>query len=275
VVYVLPQNPNANPNPPNPNANLPNPNAILPNPNPNSSPTDGFCEDPVNVQVYSTARDEIGGKLGGSIGHNAKTKNVENVITLQYYKPWQALPQVLSLTDLAQIGDDTVISPMQMSALLFQIVWTLAVCQSTWQGFEHGGLAQSINIYRYGGARIFKIRCQNIEFFIPENTPSPVIFNMARAMVSEPGSNLRQRYVDDAPFNPLRDLVSVLELLTNGTAPFACFEPCRRLYEEVLLNPTSTPSGLLFSDVFSEFMTPRQTRTRLGTDVLEIVNLKI
>ena len=223
---------------------------------------EGFCAEDENPnQIYISIQDEITKKLGGGIGRNPKTKNIDFLISLEYYKPWSA--SIKTLDQLLQI------EPVQMSALLFQIVWVLAVCQSTWHGFMHGLLSESITIYKYGGVRNFKIRCQNINFYLPANTPAVVITKWSQSTSLEPDSKLLKRASDT--FDPTIELIKVLEKLIYKNNDG--FEPARQLYKEIQTYK-STPSGLLFSEVFSDFLIPPPIKYG-PMDVVEITNLKL
>jgi hypothetical protein len=74
-------------------------------------------------------------------------------------------------------------------------------------------------------------------------------------------------------FDPTIELIKVLEkLIIPQTRDLKEFEPCRQLYHEIVTYK-STPSGLLFSEVFSEFLIPPPKAGPI--DVVEITNLKI
>lgn len=244
-----PPQPQLQPQPQPPQA-LPQPQA----PVPDSSVVCGIkaCKGK-RKDCYQTLGQELRGELGGTIMAVPRVLSADFLVDTRTYFPWASMPQgqVLTLKQLATYGMETV-SAKHVTALLFQIVWVLAVSQSTWEGFQHNALGEAINIYKFGGSRVFRICTNNRVWVIPGGSPFPVIFNWYGCSSLEDDTRVPKRY--SKKLDPLMDLRAVLAVLTEQwTEGWPAFEPARQLLQYVSANPNLSAGAVLFYELFDEF----------------------
>jgi hypothetical protein len=160
----------------------------------------------------------------------------------------------------------------QVKGILFQIVWTLAVLQKEFDGFQHNTLAKSIRLVRFGKTRCYRVTGTGggFTFCIPPSVPLPIITQFATANGLEAPLPLRP----SGTFDNQADLIGVLDVMTKytfGVEAFAaahelrkvCAENCApaRLVFESSLDKTARVPGqqgtlqqLMFVDAFDVFV---------------------
>jgi hypothetical protein len=212
--------------------------------------------------------DQILNRLLGDDKTLPKTFSV--VPDARMFQPW-ALGETLEQVSFASAN----LTEEQVKGILFQIVWTLAVLQKEFDGFQHNTLAQSIRLVRFGKTRCYRVTGTGggFTFCIPPSVPLPVITQFATANGLAPPLPLRA----SESFDNQSDLVQVLDVMTKntfGVEAFAaahelrkvCRENCApaRLVFESSLNKSSTVTApnnqqvslqqFMFVDAFDVFV---------------------
>ena len=129
----------------------------------------------------------------------------------------------------------------QVKGILFQIVWTLAVLQREFEGFQHNSLARSIRLVRFGKTRCFRVvgTGGGFTFCIPPSVPLPVITHFATANALAPPLPVRT-----SGFDEQADLVDVLDVMTRHTFGVDAFAAAHELRKVCASN--CAPSRLVF-----------------------------
>ena len=161
----------------------------------------------------------------------------------------------------------TLITAETTRALLFQIVWTLAVLQKEWSGYQHNDLFKNIRVVRYAQARCFRIVATDSQFCIPQNMPLPVFTGFGRSNGLASDTWLKRRE-EDIGCGACQDLEQVLQkMLTPVTSTLPSFEPAKELLEEIKSEACEClPKTLLFANVFHEYTESIASMARAQVD---------
>jgi hypothetical protein len=145
------------------------------------------------------------------------------------FQPWA---QGSTLADISFAT--TNLTDIQVRGILFQIVWTLAVLQKEFEGFQHNTLATSIRLVRFGKTRCFRVKGTDggFTFCIPPSVPLPIVthFGTANALAA-PLPVRPTADVDDQ-----KDLMDVLKVMTKYTFGVDAFQVARDLQKECETN---------------------------------------
>ena len=116
----------------------------------------------------------------------------------------------------------------QVKGILFQIVWTLAVLQKEFQGFQHNTLSKSIRLVRFGKTRCYRVTGgsgSGVTFCIPPSVPLPIVTQFATANGLAAPLPLRP----SGTFDDQADLVDVLDVMTKHTFAVEAFAAAHEL----------------------------------------------
>jgi hypothetical protein len=134
-------------------------------------------------------------------------------------RPW---PKAFTLQELSEaqhrdFDDDDYISREEVLAIVFQLIWTLAVLTREFPGFQHNAMATSVRLYSYGGARCYKIRdsqgihlANGTAFYLRKSLPLPVIVKWSECNCSSNNSDIPYRTSPATPGKDLTDLLSAM-----------------------------------------------------------------
>lgn len=156
----------------------------------------------------------------------------------------------------------------QVKGILFQIVWTLAVLQREFEGFQHNSLARSIRLVRFGKTRCFRVSGsgQGFTFCIPASVPLPVITHFATAnALSEPLPVRASGSFDDQT-----DLVSVLDVMTKHTFGVEAFAVAHELRKVCASN--CNPARLVVESAIDKQATVTQGNRQVTLQSLMFVD---
>jgi hypothetical protein len=159
--------------------------------------------------------------------------------------------RVRTLAEYAKANTDRINSEATRS-ILFQLIWTLAILQKRWPGFQHNDFASSVQLKAYGGGRTFRIIKDSVTFCIPEDMPLPIITKFTSANGLAEDSHLRYR--KSGKFDALADVKAILRvLLTKTNRSSDSMSPAVQLETLIGQDENATPAMLLYSDVFADF----------------------
>lgn len=159
------------------------------------------------------------------------------------FQPWS---QGSTLADISFASAN--LTDIQVRGILFQIVWTLAVLQKEFDGFQHNSLASSIRLVRFGKTRCFRVvgNGSGFTFCIPPSVPLPIITHFGTANgLAAPLPLRTSRDTDDQ-----KDLIDVLDVMTKNTFGVDAFRVARDLRKECQSN--CRPSRIVIESSFDK-----------------------
>lgn len=166
--------------------------------------------------------------------------------TLALLRPW---PKAFTLEELSEASskpfeDDGFVSKEEVLAIVFQIIWTLAVLQTKFSGYQHNSLPENIRLYSYGSARCYKIRdniggthiSNGTAYYIDRFLPLPVIVKWKTSTcLLEKNSDIPFRTSESKPGKDLNDVLSAILSSININLPPPQFREIVQLKKECTL----------------------------------------
>jgi hypothetical protein len=150
---------------------------------------------------------------------------------LETFKPWE------KASTLNQVGhskydfdDSEYISSEEIMAIIFQLVWTLAVLQKEFPGYQHNSIASSVRLFKYGAARCYKVG--QTAYYIPNFMPLPVIVDWRTSNCSQKGLDVPYRSETEMPGKDLNDILSAILSSINTNLPPKEFRLARDMQQE-------------------------------------------
>lgn len=131
----------------------------------------------------------------------------------------------------------------EVLTVLFQIIWTMAVLQSFYKGFQHNNLAESIRFVKYPKQRCFRLGTSKSFLFTIEHTmPLPVIVSFDSCSSLEEGVKVPQR--TEESFDSNKDILDVCEKFRHCSVGEEIYELCK----------STNLQNILFHEVFDPFL---------------------
>jgi hypothetical protein len=133
----------------------------------------------------------------------------------------------------------------ELRGVLFQIVWTLAVLQRTFPGFQHHDLPKSIRLVSFPKSRSFRVGGMRggYTFVIPSTIPLPVIEKCDMCDALEPPLPVRSSSTPSSDLQDVLDVFSAVSLSIQNDIPI---------------------QDLLFTETFDDFLSKGVSSTAVA-----------
>jgi hypothetical protein len=149
---------------------------------------------------------------------------------LRDLRPWH---KAFTLKEIGEAKDrdfdqDGYITSEELMAIVLQLVWTLAVLQNIFPGYQHNSLATSVRIYQYDGARCYKIRdhdggdrhiANSTSFYVRKFLPLPIIVYWKTSDCLVRNIDIPFRTDPSSPAKDMNDMLTAMLGLMNVTLP--------------------------------------------------------
>ena len=191
---------------------------------------------------------------------------------LETYRPWTKAFTLKEVSEASKkpFEDDGYITSEEIMAILFQLIWTLAVLQKEFPGYQHNFLASNVRLYTYGGVRCYRISGGSgsyggTSYYVRKFMPLPVIINWKTSNCSQRGIDIPYRTEPDEPGKDLNDVLNALFYSINTNLPPKEFrlalklqDECTRYYIKVRRRDAQ-PGELLLRDQEEVYLDKRET----------------
>jgi hypothetical protein len=130
----------------------------------------------------------------------------------------------------------------EVLAVLFQLIWTIAVLQLLYPGFQHNSLAKSIKLVKYPKHRCYRVASSSYVFHISSDVPLPVISSFDTCTSFMENSKIPQR--KEKIFDPKYDTLEICRVVSDKAVGKELMEICEN----------TNIQNVLFHELFDSFL---------------------